>query len=59
MLVPMFAIVFLSLSLVLIAQGFDRVFNPRVRARHAETIDTEDDFETSQDDSGSNKGVNV
>jgi peptide/nickel transport system permease protein len=37
LLVPMVAIVLLSMALILFAQGMDRVFNPRVRARHATT----------------------
>lgn len=37
---PMIAIVVLSLGMILLAQSFDRVFNPRVRARHT-TEDTE------------------
>ncbi|WP_436923920.1 ABC transporter permease [Halosimplex amylolyticum] len=36
---PMLAIVVYSMGLVLIAQGTDRLFNPRIRARHAETVD--------------------
>lgn len=43
LLVPMFTIVLFSLGLILLAQGADQVFNPRVRARHAKTIPTEDD----------------
>jgi len=39
LLLPMFAIVILSLGLVLLSQGADRIFNPRVRARRAATID--------------------
>jgi peptide/nickel transport system permease protein len=35
--VPMVAIILLSMGLILFAQGMDRVFNPRVRARHAST----------------------
>ncbi|MFB6202105.1 MAG: ABC transporter permease [Halorhabdus sp.] len=38
---PMLAIILFSMSLVLIAQGTDRLFNPRIRARHAETVDAE------------------
>lgn len=38
---PMLAIVGYSVGLVLIAQGTDRLFNPRIRARHAETVDEE------------------
>jgi peptide/nickel transport system permease protein len=37
LLVPMVAIVLLSMALILFAQGMDRVFNPRVRARHSKT----------------------
>lgn len=33
-LVPMIAIVFFSIGLILLGQSLDRVFNPRVRARH-------------------------
>jgi len=33
-LVPMVAIVFISIGLTLLGQSLDRVFNPRVRARH-------------------------
>lgn len=36
---PMVAIVLLSLGLVLLSQGADRIFNPRVRARRSETIE--------------------
>lgn len=34
LLVPLFTIVGLNLGMTLLAQGFDQVFNPRVRARH-------------------------
>lgn len=36
---PMLAIVLLSFGLVLFSQGTERLFNPRIRARHAETIE--------------------
>ncbi|KYH24469.1 nickel transporter permease NikC [Halalkalicoccus paucihalophilus] len=36
---PMLALVLLSFSLVLLSQGLDRVFNPRLRARHSKTVD--------------------
>ena len=39
LLLPMLAIVVLSLGLVLLSQGADRIFNPRVRARRASTIE--------------------
>jgi peptide/nickel transport system permease protein len=35
---PMAAIVLLALGLIFLAQGMDRLFNPRIRARHAKTI---------------------
>lgn len=41
LLVPMGAIVGLSMGMILLAQSLDRVFNPRVRAKHAKTIDTD------------------
>lgn len=47
LLVPMVAIVLLSMALILFAQGMDRVFNPRVRARHANTTSAEDDTSSS------------
>ncbi|WP_227015801.1 ABC transporter permease [Haloarcula sp. JP-L23] len=46
LLLPMLTIIVLGLGLTLLAQGADRIFNPRVRARHAETVgggDSEDD----------------
>ena len=33
---PMLAIIVLSLGLILLAQGADQIFNPRIRARHAD-----------------------
>jgi len=36
---PMITIVSLSFGLVLFSQGTERLFNPRIRARHAETIE--------------------
>ncbi|WP_224337983.1 ABC transporter permease [Haloprofundus halobius] len=48
-LVPMGAIIFISIGLILLGQSLDRVFNPRVRARHekmsadaAENIDNDE-----------------
>ncbi|MFB6134776.1 MAG: ABC transporter permease [Halanaeroarchaeum sp.] len=38
---PMLAVIVYSVGLVLIAQGTDRLFNPRIRARHASTVDDE------------------
>ncbi|NUB93372.1 ABC transporter permease [Haloterrigena sp. SYSU A121-1] len=39
LLIPMVTIVGLSFGLVLFAQGTEKLFNPRIRARHAETVD--------------------
>ena len=48
--VPMIVIILFSLGFLLFAQGLDRVFNVRLRARHAETtIDDEDPSEGSTD----------
>jgi peptide/nickel transport system permease protein len=41
LLFPMFAIVFISFGLVLFSQGTEQLFNPRIRARHADTIEDE------------------
>jgi peptide/nickel transport system permease protein len=35
---PMVVITILTYGLIMLAQGMDRLFNPRVRARHAKTI---------------------
>ncbi|GCF15880.1 peptide ABC transporter permease [Haloarcula mannanilytica] len=42
-LVPMVAIVVISIGLILLGQSLDRVFNPRVRARHEKTTAEVDD----------------
>ena len=42
LLMPMLAVIVLGLGLTLFAQAADRLFNPRVRARHAESV-AEDD----------------
>jgi peptide/nickel transport system permease protein len=42
LLFPMIAISLLTFGMILVSQGMDRVFNPRVRARHAKTTDTEE-----------------
>ena len=52
LLVPMLTIIALALGLTLLAQGADRIFNPRVRARHAETVVDDEDGGTGG--SGSN-----
>lgn len=48
---PMLAIVLLSLALILLAQGADRVFNPRIRARHA------DQGEPAEEETGYSPGT--
>ncbi|WP_229504835.1 ABC transporter permease [Natrinema versiforme] len=40
---PMLAIILLSMGLTLFAQSADRLFNPRVRARHAKSISGDND----------------
>lgn len=45
---PMLTITVFSLGLMLFAQGLDRLFNPRVRARHAKRIAVTDDEESDQ-----------
>ncbi|WP_415383326.1 ABC transporter permease [Halosimplex sp. TS25] len=35
--VPLVAIVLISFGLILLSQGFDRIFNPKIRAKHAES----------------------
>ncbi|WP_255171454.1 ABC transporter permease [Natrononativus amylolyticus] len=35
---PMAAVVVISFGLIMFAQGMDRVFNPRIRARHAKKV---------------------
>jgi peptide/nickel transport system permease protein len=48
--VPMIVIILFSLGFLLFAQGLDRVFNVRLRARHAETtIDDDDPSEETTD----------
>ncbi|WP_459194787.1 ABC transporter permease [Halosimplex sp. J119] len=39
LIIPMMAIVGISFGLVLFAQGTEKLFNPRIRARHAETVE--------------------
>lgn len=51
-LVPMIAIVFISVGLILLGQSLDRVFNPRVRARHEKTTDDAVDGAKPNTDAG-------
>jgi peptide/nickel transport system permease protein len=46
-LAPMITVVILSLGLILLGQGMDRIFNPRIRARHMKRATTEDDSKTA------------
>ncbi len=46
--VPVVAITILSIGLILLAQSLDRVFNPRVRARHAERADIDPEEEEGE-----------
>lgn len=48
LLVPIVAIVGLSMGLILLAQSLDRVFNPRVRAKHSDAAESSDDDEDEQ-----------
>ncbi|MFC7097134.1 ABC transporter permease [Halobaculum marinum] len=48
LIVPMVSIVLLSMGLILFAQGMDRVFNPRVRARHSSTAGDDDEAEDAE-----------
>ncbi|MFC4986480.1 ABC transporter permease [Saliphagus infecundisoli] len=41
---PMGALILLSFALVLLSQGLDKVFNPRLRARHSKTVDDSEDL---------------
>lgn len=40
---PMLTIIILTFGLTMFAQGMDRVFNPRIRARHAKTVGGDSD----------------
>lgn len=44
---PMVTIVVLSLGLLLLGQGLDRIFNPRIRARHAKQAHRTDESDES------------
>ena len=47
---PMFTVMLLAFGLVMFAQGSDRLFNPRVRARHESATPAEES--TADDDTG-------
>jgi peptide/nickel transport system permease protein len=42
LIIPMVAVVTFSLGLILVSQAADRVFNPRLRARHAESLESDE-----------------
>lgn len=46
LLAPLFTIVLLSFGLIMLSQGTDRMFNPRVRARHASSTKKTDEIVT-------------
>lgn len=48
LLVPVVTITGFSFGLILLAQGTDRLFNPRVRARHAATVSEAEDQEEGE-----------
>lgn len=52
LLMPMLTIIVLALGLTLLAQGADRIFNPRVRARHAKSITSDDESSSTKTDTG-------
>jgi peptide/nickel transport system permease protein len=45
---PMLVLLIFSLGLILLSQGLDRIFNPRLRARHEETAAASDDKVSNQ-----------
>ncbi|MCU4743003.1 ABC transporter permease [Halobacteria archaeon AArc-m2/3/4] len=56
---PMVTIVILSLGLLLLGQGLDRIFNPRIRARHAKhTGGGDSDADGEDEESTSNEQYN-
>lgn len=40
---PMLTLLIMSIGLILFSQGMDRIFNPRLRARHAKMADKDDE----------------
>lgn len=46
---PMVALVLFSLGLILLSQGLDRIFNPRIRAKHAKHTGDETDITTAEE----------
>jgi len=48
---PLITIIIISMGFVLLAQGLDRVFNVRLRARHARTVSNEEESTEEESDS--------
>jgi peptide/nickel transport system permease protein len=46
--IPMIVIVYLSLGLIMLGQGMDRIFNPRIRAKHSKKTDDVDPAEPAE-----------
>jgi peptide/nickel transport system permease protein len=46
---PMITVIVLTFGLIMFAQGTDRLFNPRVRARHSKTLQEEDAEEVEEE----------
>ncbi len=42
---PMIVLLLMSMALILLSQGLDRIFNPRLRARHEKTASERDDID--------------
>ena len=47
---PMVMLILFTMGLILFSQGMDRVFNTRIRARHAKTVVTDDEDDPDSDD---------
>lgn len=54
--IPLITIVLISFGLILLSQGFDRIFNPRIRAKHTKTGST---AAASEDESDSDVNAPV
>ena len=57
LLAPMGAVILLSFGLILFAQGTERLFNPRIRARHADT--TEGSIAAEDESTGESGGLST
>jgi peptide/nickel transport system permease protein len=54
--VPLMTVVMISFGLILLSQGFDRIFNPRIRAKHT---DSTDDAGAAEPDDADNVNVTM